>query len=73
MAKTYFGQRIEIALKKQEVVFDTVICHFELQFDNSAYTNWTKAISMRKESSLPIRASTIFEMFPFCILFQARE
>ena len=24
----------------------------------------------RKEASLPIRASTLFEMFPFCLLFQ---
>ena len=69
-AKRVFGQRVEIALKKQEVVFDTVICSFMLTFDNSAYTEITEAFLKRKEASLPIRASVLFEMFPFCILFQ---
>ncbi len=31
-----------------------------------------KLIEERKESSLPIRANLIFEMFPFCILFKVK-
>lgn len=65
-----FGQKIQIQLKKQEVVFDTVICHFYLEFDNSAYTEAIEAQLERMQSSLPIKANLIFEMFPFCILFQ---
>ena len=57
-------------LQKQEVVFDTVICTYALEFDNSAYQRHIDNLASRKEASLPIRASTLFEMFPFCILFQ---
>ena len=63
---------MDISLKKQEVVFDTVICTFELLFDNSPFTEWSQSQIDRKESSLPVRAGLIFEMFPFCILFQVR-
>ncbi|XP_059085656.1 soluble guanylate cyclase 88E-like isoform X1 [Tigriopus californicus] len=70
ISKKYFGHRMDIQLKKQEVVFDTVICTFDLFFDNSPYSEWIQTGVERKESSLPIRAAMIFEMFPFCILFQ---
>ncbi len=59
-------------LKKQEVVFDTVVCTFDLEFDNSAFAVQRDAALQRKEASLPIKAATLFEMFPFCILFKVR-
>ena len=70
ISKRFFGQRVVIVLKKQEVVFDTAICHFHLEFDNSAFVEWQEAQAQRLEASLPLRAGLIFEMFPFCILFQ---
>lgn len=57
-------------MSKQEVIFDTVICTFDMEFDNSAYEDYVKDREKLKESSLPIKAGKIFEMFPFCILFQ---
>ena len=65
-----FSQKIEMKLKKTEVVFDTVISTYDLTFDNSAYTEATEALLKSREGSLPIRAGILFEMFPFCILFQ---
>ena len=70
VSRKFYNQKMDIKLVKQEVVFDTVICTYELKFDNSAYTKYMQTLSERKESSLPIRASLIFEMFPFCVLFQ---
>ena len=70
VAKTLFNLKVEIKLQKQEVLFDTVICTYALEFDNSAYKRSMDAATARKEASLPIRASTLFEMFPFCLLFQ---
>ena len=54
---------------KQEVLFDTVIVTYDLQFDNKAFKIANDAAAARKEASLPIKAGTIFEMFPFCLLF----
>ena len=65
-----FSQKIEMKLKKTEVVFDTVISTYDLTFDNSAYTTATEALLKSRENSLPVRAGILFEMFPFCILFQ---
>ena len=70
MGKVLFSQKIEMKLKKTEVVFDTVISTYDLTFDNSAYTEATEALIKSREGSLPIRAGILFEMFPFCILFQ---
>jgi len=47
-----------------------VICTFDLVFDNCSYKDWVERVNRRKESSLPVRAAILFEMFPFCILFQ---
>ena len=78
--------KLDAKLKKQEIVFDTAVFHFELTFDNKAYTQHLNLIENRrvtadkcsvfntacgrKEASMPIRASIFFEMFPFCILFE---
>merc|ERR1719305_1306322 len=60
---------LEIALKKQEVVFDTVVSTFDMKFENSGYQEAMKAAEARKTTSMPVRAGVIFEMFPFCILY----
>ena len=70
LGKVLFSQKIEMKLKKTEVVFDTVISTYDLTFDNSAYTTATEALLKSRENSLPVRAGILFEMFPFCILFQ---
>ena len=70
LGKVLFSQKIEMKLKKTEVVFDTVISSYDLTFDNSAYTIATEALLKSREGSLPVRAGILFEMFPFCILFQ---
>ena len=56
-------------MEKQEVVFDTVVTTFHMKFENTVYTKAQEALSKLKENSMPIRASVLFEMFPFCILF----
>ena len=55
--------------KKQEVVFDTVVNSFELKFENEPYKIAMETREKRKDASLPIKAGIIFEMFPFCLLF----
>merc|ERR1719228_2371712 len=62
--------KLEAKLKKQEIVFDTAVFHFELTFDNQGYTQHIAALEGRKEASMPIRAGIFFEMFPFCLLFE---
>ena len=73
VGKKVYGLQIGIKLEKQEVVFDTVICTFNLDFDNSSYQEWMDKVTLRTDSSLPIRATTIFEMFPFCLLFTVSD
>merc|ERR1719225_2597788 len=62
-------KKLEIVLKKQEVVFDTVVNTFEMKFENLGFNEMIAAKEARKDASMPIRAATIFEMFPFCVLF----
>ena len=67
--KVLYQLPVQVKVTKQEVLFDTVIVTYDLQFDNSAYKGWAERQVMRKEQGLPIKAGTLFEMFPFCILF----
>merc|ERR1711936_1095061 len=62
-------KKLEIVLKKQEVVFDTVVNTFEMKFENEGFKQMMAAKEARKDASMPIRAATLFEMFPFCLLF----
>merc|ERR1719234_585521 len=64
-------KKLEIELKKQEVVFDTVVNTFELKFENKGYEVMKQQQASRKDASMPVRASIIFEMFPFCILYNS--
>ena len=63
---------INIKLDKSEVVFDTIITSYILEFDNKPYQEYMEKITLRNDTSLPIRAAAIFDMFPFSILFNVR-
>ena len=53
-----------------QVVFDTVVTYYELTFENQGYVKKMEAQAKRKaDADQPIKASVIFEMFPFCILY----
>ena len=69
IGKQLFKTAITMKITKQEILFDTVIVTYDLQFDNAAFKRWQEAAAARKEASLPIKAGTLFEMFPFCMLF----
>ena len=55
VAHKLFGLKVDMKLNKQEVLFDTVICTYDLKFDNAAYKRSIEAAQARKEASLPIR------------------
>jgi len=65
-----FENKLDCKLKKQEIVFDTAVFHYELTFTNNGFLEYKKAIEERKDTSMPIRAGVFFSMFPFCILFE---
>ena len=60
-------------MEKQEVVFDTVITSFHMKFENKLFIVAKEAEAKLKEASMPVRASILFEMFPFCILFTVSQ
>ena len=57
-------------MEKQEVLFDTVVTIFNIKFENTVYTDAQAAAAKLREAAMPVRASILFDMFPFCILFQ---
>merc|ERR1719323_2286817 len=65
-----FDNKLDCKLKKQEIVFDTAVFHYELTFQNNGFLEFRKAMEERKDTSMPIRAGVFFDMFPFCILFE---
>ena len=69
VADKFYGTKVAMKMEKQEVVFDTVVTSFEMKFENKVYIAAQAAANKLKESSMPIRAAILFEMFPFCILF----
>ena len=42
--------KLEAKLKKQEIVFDTAVFHFELTYDNKGFVEFTKAREARSLS-----------------------
>ena len=66
------NRNYNIKLDKSEVVFDTIITSYILEFDNRPYQEYMEKITLRNDTSLPIRAAAIFDMFPFSILFNVR-
>jgi len=65
-----FENKLDCKLKKQEIVFDTAVFHYELTFQNHGFVEHRKALEERKDTSMPIRAGVFFDMFPFCILYE---
>lgn len=59
---------MKIELVREELLFDMVHVTFQLTFDNRAFTLASLAMT-REEKHLPISASVLFEIFPFCIVF----
>ena len=55
-----------------QVVFDTVVTTYELKFVNKGYDNMKAKHASQQDNSMPIKASVLFEMFPFSILYNVR-
>ncbi|XP_063989104.1 soluble guanylate cyclase 88E [Diachasmimorpha longicaudata] len=68
VARYFYHKELQIELVREEVLFDTVHVTFQLTFDNRAFTFASLAMT-REEKHLPIGASVLFEIFPFCIVF----
>ena len=59
---------MQIELIKSDFMGETNHYTFQLTFDNRAFSLATLAMT-REEKHLPISASVLFEIFPFCIVF----
>ena len=68
VARHFYHKELKIELVREEILFDTVHVTFQLTFDNRAFTLASLAMT-REEKHLPISASVLFEIFPFCIVF----
>lgn len=68
VARHFYHKEMHIELVREELLMDTVHVTFQLTFDNRAYTLASLAMT-REEKHLPISASVLFEIFPFCIVF----
>ena len=68
VAERLYKLKIDMKLLKQEVLFDTVICTYHLEFDNKAYREHTESVAARKEASLAIR-----DLFINCVFKQKRR
>lgn len=68
VARHFYHKELQIELVREEILFDTVHVTFQLTFDNRAFTQASLAMT-REEKHLPIGASVLFEIFPFCIVF----
>lgn len=42
-----FDNKLDCKLKKQEIVFDTAVFHYELTFTNNGYVEYKKALEER--------------------------
>ncbi|KAL3267401.1 hypothetical protein HHI36_011530 [Cryptolaemus montrouzieri] len=68
VARHFYHKEMKIELIREEILFDMVHVTFQLTFDNRAFTFASLAMT-REEKHLPISASVLFEIFPFCIVF----
>ncbi|KAG7297429.1 Soluble guanylate cyclase 88E [Plutella xylostella] len=68
VARHFYHKEMRIELVREELLVDTVHVTFQLTFDNRAFTLASLAMT-REEKHLPISASVLFEIFPFCIVF----
>ncbi|XP_039453267.1 soluble guanylate cyclase 88E-like isoform X2 [Culex pipiens pallens] len=70
VARHFYHKDMQIALVKSDLLGETNHYTFQLTFDNRAFSLATLAMT-REEKHLPISASVLFEIFPFCIVFGA--
>ncbi|XP_058454622.1 soluble guanylate cyclase 88E isoform X2 [Malaya genurostris] len=70
VARHFYHKEMTISLIKSDLLGETNHYTFQLTFDNRAFSLATLAMT-REEKHLPISASVLFEIFPFCIVFGA--
>ncbi|XP_055636828.1 soluble guanylate cyclase 88E isoform X1 [Toxorhynchites rutilus septentrionalis] len=70
VARHFYHKEMHITLVKSDLLGETNHYTFQLTFDNRAFSLATLAMT-REEKHLPISASVLFEIFPFCIVFGA--
>ncbi|XP_030763662.1 soluble guanylate cyclase 88E [Sitophilus oryzae] len=68
VARHFYHKEMKIELVREELLFDMVHVTFQCTFDNRAFTLASLTMT-REEKHLPISASVLFEIFPFCIVF----
>ncbi|XP_046395212.1 soluble guanylate cyclase 88E-like [Ischnura elegans] len=68
VARHFYHKDMVIDLVKEERVMDTTHVTFQLSFDNRVFCQ-TSLTLIRDEKHLPINASVLFQIFPFCIVF----
>uniref|UniRef100_A0A182JIS4 guanylate cyclase n=1 Tax=Anopheles atroparvus TaxID=41427 RepID=A0A182JIS4_ANOAO len=68
VARHFYHKDMQIELVKSDLLGETNHYTFQLTFDNRAFSLATMAMT-REEKHLPISASVLFEIFPFCIVF----
>ncbi|CRK99008.1 CLUMA_CG012144, isoform A [Clunio marinus] len=68
VARHFYHKDMQIELIKSEFLGETNHYTFQLIFDNRAFSLASLAMT-REEKHLPISASVLFEIFPFCIVF----
>ncbi|XP_062716548.1 soluble guanylate cyclase 88E [Aedes albopictus] len=68
VARHFYHKEMEITLIQSDLLGETNHYTFQLTFDNRAFSLATLAMT-REEKHLPISASVLFEIFPFCIVF----
>ncbi|KAI4462994.1 guanylate cyclase soluble subunit beta-2 [Holotrichia oblita] len=70
VARYFYHKEMKIELVEEEFLFDMIHTTFQLTFDNRAFTLTSLAMTT-EEKYLPISASILFEIFPFCIVFSS--
>ncbi|XP_050100553.1 soluble guanylate cyclase 88E isoform X2 [Anopheles aquasalis] len=68
VARHFYNKEMQIELVKSDLLGETNHYTFQLTFDNRAFSLASLAMT-REEKHLPISASVLFEIFPFCIVF----
>ncbi|XP_043191299.1 soluble guanylate cyclase 88E-like isoform X2 [Amphibalanus amphitrite] len=69
VARHFYDTDMQIELIREDAFMDSFHVTYQLTFDNGAYRQEHSFQLVRDEQSLPIRASIIFELFPFSIAF----
>ncbi|XP_037071321.1 soluble guanylate cyclase 88E-like [Pollicipes pollicipes] len=69
VARHFYDTDMKIELVREDSFMDSFHVTFQLTFDNQAYREAHSFQLVRDEQSLPIRASIVFELFPFSIAF----